>query len=480
MADPAGRGTLRVHVDVTDTVRTRWRAGIQRVVLQLLVHLRTVGAEEGLEVVPVVWLDSARSHRRLTAAEAASLQPAGSDPGGPHGGPPAAPAEGAGGRAPKPGAWLARLAALRTAPALRPVRRVLRPLKRAARALVRATGGERHLAAARRRLRLLTVDRPLRHLVVRLGPGDVLFEVDSVWNVVEVDRDELYGELRGRGVHVAVLVYDLLPVEHPEWFEASLVEVFDRALRAQARHAEAVLAISAHTAAAFVRWRGRPGPTPVVIPLGADVPAAAPARDGGHGPGGPRPGGSADGLADAPYALVVGTVEPRKNHAVLLDAMELIWAGGSTARLVVVGRPGWNNDAVIERLRTHPELGARLRWFDAADDALLDVLYRDAAVVAVPSVTEGFGLPVIEALAHGVPVVASTGGALPEAGGDLVVHVDAGDVAGWARELDPLLHDDARRAELVVAIAGYRPPTWQHCAREVARTLRAGFCEANS
>ena len=108
-----------------------------------------------------------------------------------------------------------------------------------------------------------------------------------------------------------------------------------------------------------------------------------------------------DGLADARYVLVVGTVEPRKNHAVLLDAFEQLARTDPDLHLVVVGRAGWNNDEVVARLRQHPLRGHRLHWFEGAGDELLGELYRAATVVAVPSITEGFGLPVIEALAVG-------------------------------------------------------------------------------
>jgi glycosyltransferase involved in cell wall biosynthesis len=285
-----------------------------------------------------------------------------------------------------------------------------------------------------------------------------------------VDREELYSQLRRRGVHVAALVYDLLPVEHPEWFEQSLVEVFDRALTAQARHAELVLAISAASAGSFERFareRGIDPGSPTVVGLGAD---ALDAHAAGS-PSTPLPAG----VPARRYVLVVGTVEPRKNHRVLLDAFEELWSRGEDLHLVVVGRPGWENDAVVRRLEEHPRAGDTLHWFRAAGDDLLWSLYEHALVVAVPSATEGFGLPVVEAFGHGVPVVASDRGALPEVGGELAEYVDPDDVSGWAaalaRHLGEPAHNDARR----VALEGYEPPTWGRSAAAVAGHLVERF-----
>lgn len=453
-----------VHIDVTDTARAQWRAGIQRVVVQLLAHLDL--PDERIEVVPVVWMDSANGFRTLTAAERRSLSTGATGAGVPVAGP-VGTSPGTGPGAAPDAAGLRR--ALTSAP-VRRVRRLLRPVRRLARAFVDRAGLRPALRSLRRRVELHTRDRHLRPLVRRLPAGSVLFEMDSVWNVVEVDRDQLYRRLRAEGVHVAALVYDLLPIEHPEWFEASLVRVFEQSLRAELAHAELVLAISEHSGRAAASWAAGLGldpPPAVTVTLGADL-------GGGHV--------ATDGPVELPAeldgvrsVLAVGTVEPRKNHALLLDTFERLWPQFPDVHLVVVGRAGWNNEVVIGRLRRHPEVGRRLHWYEGAGDALLDTLYRNATVVAVPSVTEGFGLPVIEALRAGVPVVSSSGGALPEAGGDLVDLVAPDDREGWVRALTLLLGDAAELAARRERLVGYEPPTWSVTAAEVRAALLERF-----
>lgn len=456
MADVSSPPRLVVYVDVSDTTNAQWRAGIQRVVVQLVRQLAVHADGDTLEVVPLVWLDSARAHRRLTSSESALLD---ADASG--------VAQPGGSGAPGSTLWTDRLRSV-----VRPIRRVLRPVRSGARALLEGSGLRPLLDRLRRAVVLHTRDRGLAPLVEPLVPGAVFLEVDSIWNRVELDRDDLYRDLHERGVHVAALVYDLLPIEHPDWFEAPLVEVFTGVLRAQARHSDLVMSISESTAASFLRWAhglGLTPPDPVVVTLGADLVPRVPA-----GTDSTRPGVPVE-LRGKQFVLMVGTVEPRKNHMMLLDAFELLWADHPDLHLVVVGRAGWSNGATIERLRSHPESGCRLHWLEGADDEQLSALYREATLVAVPSITEGFGLPVIEALRAGVPVVSSCGGALPEAGGELVDYVESADATAWAAAVDRHLVDEDHHELRRRGAAGYLPPTWSETAAQVIATLQARF-----
>ena len=434
---------LTVVVDVTDTVATQWRAGIQRVVCRLVAEL---GTDPRLQVVPVVWLESARAFRRLTPEESARLAP----------------------DAPAPDAPAPPIPSPNQRPGTDSETELVGRGTVRARAvgMLRRTGLESAARHARRRLQASTRDRHLVPLVYHPPPGSVLLEMDTVWNNLWVERAALLAQLRDRGVHVAVLVYDLLPQRHPEWFEPTLVEVSDRTLRAQMSHAEVVFSISEHTAADLADWNRTQrlsAPDAVVVTLGADLPGDADA-----------PASLPAELVGHDYVLVVGTVEPRKNHTVLLDAFDR-WQGlGSDLHLVVVGRPGWHNDEVIARLGSHPQAGRTLHWWQHCDDATLAALYRSATVVAVPSITEGFGLPVIEALSYGAPVVASNGGALPEAAAGHAELVAPDDVGGWVRALTA--HGGRESTRRVNSVSsGYRPPPWTDTAQTVADHLSTTF-----
>jgi alpha-1,2-rhamnosyltransferase len=134
-----------------------------------------------------------------------------------------------------------------------------------------------------------------------------------------------------------------------------------------------------------------------------------------------------------PVILSVGTVEPRKNHAMLLNAMERVWSEGNEARLVIAGRPGWMCDDLHDRLRNHAENQTRLYWFDDASDADIGYLYQNARLFAFPSVVEGFGLPIVESLFHGTPVVASDTQIHREVGRDRCEYFSLDDVEALKR-----------------------------------------------
>jgi len=111
-------------------------------------------------------------------------------------------------------------------------------------------------------------------------------------------------------------------------------------------------------------------------------------------------------LGQGPSFLMVGTIEPRKGHAQVLAAFEKLWDNGRDLRLVLVGRPGWMVEELIEKLRLHPKLGSLLFWLKAVSDVDLENLYRGCSCLIAASEGEGFGLPLIEAAQHKLPILA--------------------------------------------------------------------------
>ncbi len=147
------------------------------------------------------------------------------------------------------------------------------------------------------------------------------------------------------------------------------------------------------------------------------------------------------------FILAVGTIEPRKNLVRLLEAYRSLLDRGSTAGLVIAGRKGWRYEGFFERI-TALRLAERVTLLGPFPDAELPALYSAADVLAFPSLYEGFGLPVLEAMACGTPVVASNTSALPEAAGDAGILVAPHDVAALAGALERVLADPVLAAEL--------------------------------
>jgi glycosyltransferase involved in cell wall biosynthesis len=168
------------------------------------------------------------------------------------------------------------------------------------------------------------------------------------------------------------------------------------------------------------------------------------------------------------FALTVGTFEIRKNHRLLIDLWhELVADPGFDLDLVIVGMPGWRVDDVIARLEASPLFGTRIFWLRRLPDAALSWLYDNCHVMLFPSFYEGWGLPVVEALQHGRPVIASNRGATPEAGLGAALLLDPEDPAAWGAAIR--MAAATPRQSITVA----RIPDWDTTAREMKSILAA-------
>ncbi|MGE4323842.1 MAG: glycosyltransferase family 4 protein [Sphingobium sp.] len=239
-------------------------------------------------------------------------------------------------------------------------------------------------------------------------PGDIFLGLDLSAHLLP-RHDLQLRWLKSRGVTVAVLVYDLLPEQLPDYFTRKNVRNFRRWLRWLLCHADRVLCISAavrtDVEALFARAapKGR-GPAAIThIPLGGDLASTSPTRGvaAAHR-------ALLDRLASSRLLLMVGTVEPRKAYGVALDAMEILWADNRhhDLCLVIIGQDGWRSAALEQRLADHPEKDKRLFRFNDISDEGLELFYARCNGVMMMSRAEGFGLPIIEALQHGKPVFA--------------------------------------------------------------------------
>jgi glycosyltransferase involved in cell wall biosynthesis len=192
-------------------------------------------------------------------------------------------------------------------------------------------------------------------------------------------------------------------------------------------------------------------------------------------PAGPLP----DGLEPG-FILAVGTIEPRKNYQRLLAAFrQLRGRGGSlpfiingrpgVPQLVIAGRTGWAYGDTLQRIAAEPGV----RYLGHVDEPTLTALYESASVLAFPSLYEGFGLPLLEAMAHGVPAVIGAVGSLPELAGEAAITVEPEDAASIAGGLERLLSDATLRQEM--GEKGKRRAatfTWDRAADQTLAVLR--------
>lgn len=237
--------------------------------------------------------------------------------------------------------------------------------------------------------------------VVAFGAGDVFLGLDMSLDAIRQSAPYLLRRKRSGG-RLWFVVYDLLPLRYPQYFSAKVAVRFRWWLTTVAGLADGFLCISQHTAQDLkeVLWtRFRLDDIPIhVIPMGFDITPLEATLD--ESPVAEVFAASADVI------LTVGTLEPRKGHAVLLDAFEVLWARGVDATLIIVGQPGWKAKALRKRIMRHPEMGRRFHWLPDLDDAELLVVYDRASALVAASYDEGFGLPVLEAIARSKPILA--------------------------------------------------------------------------
>jgi glycosyltransferase involved in cell wall biosynthesis len=270
--------------------------------------------------------------------------------------------------------------------------------------------------------------RPRRLLFERLALGR-----STPARHADVWHSPHYTMPRGCRAPVVVTVHDTTYFTHPEWHERAKVELFTRAIRFATLHADAVIAVSERTAHELSELA--PGPAPVVVaPHGVDLARFRP--DGAVLP------------ADAAYIAFVGTREPRKGIDVLLAAFDRLADDDGTLELRLVGQPGWGT-APLARQVAALRHGDRVRECGFVSDDDLPVFLRGARAVAYPSRGEGFGLPVLEAMACGIPTVTTADTVMADVGGDTVFLATAGDDHSLAEALARALAlDDTARAEL--------------------------------
>lgn len=211
--------------------------------------------------------------------------------------------------------------------------------------------------------------------------------------------------LREMGVRCFAVVYDILPLQMPQYFEKATAEIFETYLRRLVENYDGILTDSrtvADEVVAYCEEHGITGRHPVNIYWfhpGVEVQTDL-------------TGGVPDDVraffdTSDNIFLMVGTVEPRKNHTLVLDAFEQRWKNKKNDKLCIVGRPGWQVEKFIQRLKNHPEYGKRLVLFEGADDNALCYMYRHATALIQASMGEGFGLPLVEAGAFSLPILCS-------------------------------------------------------------------------
>lgn len=325
--------------------------------------------------------------------------------------------------------------------------------------------------AAGHRSGLMRVSRRLRD---ELGPEAT--EVSWPWAPRTRAEDwfltaELFSEderpgftafVEARPCRLAAIFHDAIPLKHPyiTWPQSVSRHPGYMKLLARFDRVWAVSQASRDELVGFWRWQGLKDTPPVeILSLGADFNAA------------PR---IVNRPASTPSLLCLGIVEPRKNQSFLLDVCEELWAGGLAFDLNVVGRSNPHfGPPILARMKSLARSRPGLVYHPSADDATVARLYATSRASVFPTIAEGCGLPLLEALWMGVPCVCSDLPVLREnADGGGCVPVALNDRAAWIAALRRVLTDDVFHGQLSQTATSRPLPTWAETARALAQALR--------
>jgi glycosyltransferase involved in cell wall biosynthesis len=246
------------------------------------------------------------------------------------------------------------------------------------------------------------------------------------------------------------MVQDLIPIEFPEYVRPNQDEIHGRRIATVTGLADAIVVTTKATASILAPRLASSGRAPPVLvaPLGWDIPAHAEPPEIG---------------VSQPYFVCIGTIEARKNHLLLLQLWRkmAVDLGADAPHLVIVGRRGWENENVIDMLERCPSIRSKVHEFSRVTDSEVRALIEGARALLMPSFSEGFGLPIIEALALGVPVLCSDIPPFVEIGGGVPEFFDPLDGPSWhAALVDYAMPNSARRAAQVVRLKDWAAPNW--------------------
>lgn len=312
-------------------------------------------------------------------------------------------------------------------------------------------------------------DAPTGKVVVRAG--DIFLGMDLAARTLPLYPFTL-ARWKAAGVRFYFIVYDLLPVLHPEWFTPQAVRAYREWIRTVAIFADGATCISQSVAGELKQWLtdayGKKVSDSVQASwfhLSGDISSDTPASHASDD----ETAALLKRIAPRPSILTVGTIEPRKGYQQVLSAFEKLWAERRDVNLIIVGKIGWKVEELLKKIRNHPETGNRLIWLDDAGDEMLSILYRVVDGLLVASEGEGFGLPIVEAASFGKPILVRDLPVFREIAGENARYFSGTTAEELAAEIGAWL-DMIYRGQVPQSI-GISRFTWNESALQLSRCL---------
>lgn len=305
---------------------------------------------------------------------------------------------------------------------------------------------------------------------LEISKRDILFIPMGIWH--SEGYINMVNSMKSSGVKIAQISYDMLPIVTPQYSNHSTEPMLDYTERTFPV-SDVIFSISEHTKRDIEQWlksQKLDVPDIQVFRLGDDFKKIK-VND-------LKRFENSSTIKKKQYILCVGTIELRKNHAILYYVYRIAAARGITLPpLVVVGRKGWQGDGVYDLMTKDPEVNKHISVLTDTSDEELSWLYKNAKYTIYPSFYEGWGLPVAESISYGVPVLASNTSSIPEIAGDLIEYFDpisAEDVLSKIQYME----NAQNLKDSIKKVGRYQQTTWDDTFRQINRGLE-GLHEKN-
>lgn len=308
-----------------------------------------------------------------------------------------------------------------------------------------------------------------RHIALNgMEEDSVFFDMDAVWKT-RVRRSYLYPRLKKKGVKIIPFVQDIIGVTHPQFCPVDDMLNFLDFVGAIGAYGDEIVVTSHSTKNAVEELYGKLDvscPLVKIVPLGGDFKQGQKRKPGQN----PVSEEVIKITQAGPYLLMVGTIDPRKNHRLLIDAYDkgLKELG---MHLVIAGHKGWDVDELLERMEGHEDFNRGLFHVNGASDEEIDYLYEHCYALAFPSYIEGYGLPVIESMAKGVPVIAADTPINMEVGGEYALYFGQDKPGELVEAVSGLLKNPLEYRRIKDRLKDFYPPAWEDTAKKILGIL---------
>jgi len=309
-----------------------------------------------------------------------------------------------------------------------------------------------------------------RAMPLQLRPDDVLVLLDSSWHS---DCFAVVERLKRKGMKIVAVIYDLIPITHPQFCDEPLVEVFKHWFAWIAKTADGFVFISQAIEDDARQYLSKTYGRQLVdshwythFYLGSDLDLIDETVA-------IRPHIRTVFEREQPVYLMVSTIEPRKNHVYLVDTFDKLWRQGLDVCLCFVGRVGWKCDDLLIRIRAHPELNKRFFMLNDLTDAELEYCYKQSRSLLFPSHVEGFGLPIVEAMQRGLPVMASDIPVFREIGGEYCAYFELANPDSLSEQIAGF--EQSGTFPAAKTLQNWSWMSWKDSARQLFERITSGI-----